>query len=284
MNQPLIVQIPVPGLSHSVRIAHLTDSHIGKFDESDLQAETLRQRMENLHAGWGADFENSLGTLLQQATDAHADAVFLTGDAIDFPAPASVDFAKAFFKNFFPPIFYIPGNHDWSFSYQRGCNALRETQRPLLAPLFLDALPVGYASRDLGGLQIICLDNSLYQIDAAQLAFVRSCLAEGKPSVLLLHIPITLPILRQRTTEVWGKPILMGEEMDEETRRQWTVETPVPETAELIDLLRNAPNLHALFCGHVHFEQEEQFSPSAKQYVGAPAFAGGIRLFEFQPA
>jgi len=101
---------------------------------------------------------------------------------------------------------------------------------------------------------------------------------------LLMHIPLEQPVLRERTVAFWRQPIIMGAEFDPEIRRQWSVEEPVPETAEFIELLRAAPNLHGIFCGHVHFGHEERLSATAMQYVGAPCFEGGMRFFEFQPA
>ena len=92
------------------------------------------------------------------------------------------------------------------------------------------------------------------------------------------------PVLRERTVAFWRQPILMGAEMDEKIRGEWSVETPVPETTEFIELLRAAPNLCGIFCGHVHFAHDEVFSPTTTQYVGAPAFEGAMRFFEFQPA
>lgn len=280
-----IVRIPTPGLERPVRIAHITDVHIGKFTEDDPSAPLLRERMEELYGKWGRDFEDHLGALLRRAGEGQADAVFLTGDAVNFPAPSAIEFTRALFDSCPCPVFFISGNHDWTFPYQQPCdNALRITQLPLAAPLFHEGAAVGYSVQDLWGLQVLSVDNSTYQIDAEQLAFVRQRLGRGIPTVILMHIPITQQLLRERAIAFWGQPILMGADMNAEARRQWNVEKPATETADFVSLLRAAPNLRAVFCGHVHFEHEEQFSPAAMQYVGAPAYEGGIRFFEFQPA
>ena len=285
MDALQITRIPTPGLERPVRIAHITDVHIGKVADDDPEAAMLRDRMEGLYGQWGRDFESYFGQLLRRAEEERTDAIFLTGDAVNFPTPAAVEFTRALIERFPRPVYFISGNHDWTFPYQPRCNnALRIAQLPLAAPLFHDGAAVGYDVRDLGGIQVLSVDNSTYQIDAVQLAFVRQRLGRGSPSVLLMHIPITQPVLRERTIAFWGQPILMDDEMDAEARRQWNVEEPAPETAEFINLLRASPNLRGVFCGHVHFGHEETFSPAAMQYVGAPGFEGGIRLFEFEPA
>ena len=284
MNPP-ITGIPAPGLRQPVRIAHITDSHIGQFSQDDPRAVGMRERMEDLYGKFGRDYENRLAELFQRAADARADAIFMTGDLLDFPAPPSLDLARSLIKNSPCPVFFIPGNHDWNFPRQSPCtNVLRAAQRPLIASLFHDAVAVGHGASDIQGLQVLYIDNSTYQIDPEQLAFTRQRLLRGIPTALLIHIPITQPGLHGRTTAFWGQPILMGAEMEEEARRGWNVETPVPGTGEFIALLSATPHLRGIFSGHVHFGHEEPFSPTAAQYVGTPAFEGGIRFFEFQPA
>jgi len=286
MNISPVTKIPAPGLSRPVRIAHITDMHIGKFSDNDPGVAEMRGRMDHLCDKWGRDFEDHLEKILGHAWEQNVDAIFATGDIMDFPSPDSIHFVQSLFQRSPCPVFFISGNHDWNFPGQHPCdNTLRAAQLPLAAPLFLDGAAVGFDARQIGGLQILTVDNSTYQIDAAQLAFAQKHLGpESPPTVLLVHIPVTQLLLRERTIAFWGQPILMGDVMPAEIRRQWNVETPTPETAEFISLLRATPNLRAIFTGHVHFQHEEPFTPAAAQYVGTPGFEGGIRLFEFHPA
>lgn len=246
-----------------------------EFDADEPSAPAIAKRL----AGWpgtetfGARYRAALADAVGRV-----ELVLHTGDWCDFPTAANLRLMHAQQRGE-TPFWWVSGNHDWYFAGEPPEAATKEANLPLLAPL-------GYApcwARDFGGVRFIGVDNSRYQVTAAQLAFLRAQLAGG-PAVLLLHIPITQPGLRERARQRWGCPILMGEDLTPDQRRGWGVAPDNPATAEFIATCQTSPRLRAVLAGHVHFAHSEPLPNGAGQHVGAPAYEGGWSLLEFVPA
>jgi DNA repair exonuclease SbcCD nuclease subunit len=275
------LRITVPGLERSTRVLHLTDSHICIPDpdtpfEADCRADRARRPAK--------EQEDRYANLMSRVADSDIDLLLLTGDIVHYPTNNSIQYARDWLDGTGKPWLYIGGNHDWYFPGQQPNTNLRAQQLPRLTPLFGAHEPALYYSHKVNGLQFLILDNTTYQINAEQLAFAREMLQNQTPTILLIHIPVTQPALRAATIAKWEDPILMGDSIAESRRDIWAWEPDRRETFQFIDLIRAAPNLHAIFCGHVHFRHEERFSESAIQYIGAPGFDGGFRVIDFLPA
>ena len=136
----------------------------------------------------------------------------------------------------------------------------------------------------IGGIQFLLIDDSIYQVNKEQRAFVDTHLANGMPTVLLTHIPVSLPTLREPTLERFDAPILIADpEWGPESRDRWGTGENLPPTLEFARTLVRAENLVAVFCGHIHFAHADSINLNAVQYVGAPGFDGASRLVEFCP-
>ena len=121
----------------------------------------------------------------------------------------------------------------------------------------------------------MAVDNSTYQIEEDQLASTRLALHEGLSTVILLHIPLSLPTLRGPVIEMWGEPILMGDPEWPQAAEDTT------STGEFVRLVSRAENLVAILCGHIHLPHVDALNPWAAQYLSPPGYAGECRLFEW---
>ena len=91
----------------------------------------------------------------------------------------------------------------------------------------LDSLTGGrpsHQARDIGGIRFVAVDDSDYQVTQQQLDFVTEQLAAGLPTVLLTHIPVSLPTLRGPTIDRWETPLLLADP-DGDPERQGTAVT-----------------------------------------------------------
>jgi len=284
-----MASIGVEGLPKTVRLLHVTDAHIALIDDRDAaHVESCRQRCEH----WGNSGKDSSGRgipthitfdeIMTGAAELDLDLIALTGDIIDFPSQASIESAAASIAKAHVPTLYTSGNHDWHFPNLAGRELLREAWWPSLQPLHH-----GHAAchrYEIGGIQFLSFDDSTYQIDEAQLAFAKKHLAESMPSVVLLHIPLSLPTLRGPAIARWQAPILIADpDWEGESRNRWDTGEDTAATLEFVRTVTSAQNLIAVFCGHIHFPHVDSLSTSAAQYVGAPAFDGAKRLVEFRP-
>ena len=270
--------ICVEGLNQTVRMLHVTDSHIALIDDRDA---------EHIEACTGAcerfeSREQIFDQLMEEAEESSLDLVALTGDIVHFPSQAGVESVVKSIDKVGVPALYTSGNHDWHYPGVEGRGELREAWWGALAPLHHGQ--AAYARHEIGGIQFLLVDDSIYQVNEEQTAFVDTHLANGMPTVLLTHIPLSLPTLREPTLERFDAPILIADpEWGPESRDRWGTGEDLSPTLEFARTLVRTENLVAVFCGHIHFAHADSINLNAVQYVGAPGFDANSRLVEFRP-
>ena len=270
--------ICIEGLDQTVRMLHVTDSHIALIDDRDA---------EHIEACTGAcerfeSREQIFDQLMEETEESSLDLVALTGDIVHFPSQAGVESVVKSIDKVGVPALYTSGNHDWHYPGVEGRGELREAWWGALAPLHHGQ--AAYARHEIGGIQFLLVDDSIYQVNAEQRAFVDAHLANGMPTVLLTHIPLSLPTLREPTLERFDAPILIADpEWGPESRDRWGTGEDLSPTLEFARTLVRAENLVAVFCGHIHFAHADSINLNAVQYVGAPGFDANSRLVEFRP-
>ena len=270
--------IHIEGLQAPVRMLHVTDAHIACIDDRDAEHQEACERHRKNHEGR----ETTFHTLMSGASTLSLDLVALTGDITHYPAQAAIETASKAISQVDVPVLYTSGNHDWWYPHLKDRQDYRTALWPKLDPL-TKGQP-SHASHTIGCIQFILVDDSTYQVTEEQLAFVQTNLNTDLPTVLLTHIPISLPNLRDRTIEKWKDPILIGDpDWPVERRERWRTDADLPSTLEFARTLVSADNLIAIFCGHIHFDQADSLTRNAVQYVGAPGFDSGKRLVEFLP-
>ncbi len=281
--------IGIEGLDRPVRVLHVADSHLGLIDERDREhLEACKDFRERFGSRRKDDNGNNIYTevtfeeSMVAAAGMNLDLVAVTGDLIHFPSHANLESAAASLARCETEFMYTAGNHDWRFSGVKHYDGLREEVWPALAPLH--GGKASHEARDIGGICFVAVDDSTYQISEEQLAFVREQLANCLPTVLLIHIPLSIATLRDRTIERWKAPILIGDpQWDAESRERWRAGADTAVTLEFVRVVCTAPNLAAILCGHIHFPHTDAVSPRVVQYVTAPGYEAGRRLLEFQP-
>ncbi len=276
--------IRVEGLKDSVHALHISDTHMGLIDERDApkldrcrgMGERFHTRHENRDSQGGIiPQEEAYRQMLARAAEEKVDLLALTGDIVDFPSRANVEYAHDQIVDIDVPTLYTAGNHDWQFKGHEPTSEVRTKYWPLLEPLHQGE--PAFSRRLINGLQFLAVDNSIYQIEEEQLESTRLALDEGTPTVILLHIPLSLPTLRDAVIDVWGEPILMGDPERPEAEEDTAC------TRAFIQLVAGAENLVAILCGHIHHSHVDALNPWAAQYLSPPGYAGECRLFEWQP-
>ncbi len=286
------VVIRVEGLRQSVKALHLGDLHMAVVDERDSdrldvctgKGERFHHRHDNNDAdGNTIPQETAFVHILEVAKQEQVDVLALIGDIVDFPAVANVEYAKGLIDESGIPFVYTAGNHDWCFFGEESTAKVRRAFWPRLAPL--TSGEPAFSRREIGGLLFVTVDNSIYQVEEDQLESMRQVLAEGVPTVLLSHIPISLPTLRPAVMEAMsGSPIMMADpDWAKESRKENLVDDTTPETLEFVRLVSQAENLVTILTGHCHIPHVDAINPWAVQYLAPPGYAGEYWLFDFQP-
>jgi len=276
--------ILVEGLTREVVLFHLTDAHLAEADERDPQAREAAAKYQELFRQYtptGAPACQVFAGLLEQAGKLGPDCAALTGDIIHFPSAAGLERMAQGLDGL--EYLYTLGNHDWFFPYLQWNEATRREYYPRFNP-FTGGNPACQA-REVGGVRLVALDNSTYQVSAAQVDFLREQLRAGQPCVLLVHIPLYIPSLAPAVMARWKAPIMMGAEegWTEETRAKWLVQGVEESTRACVELAQQADNLVGILCGHVHFSHADALREGCWQYVTRPGFEGGFRVIRLRP-
>lgn len=280
--------VMIDGLHQPITLFQITDSHLVEVDERD--AETIASGMElratfiaNSPSGWSP--RQHLQQALARANELEVDYVVLTGDIMHFPSAANLETFEHELKTLKAPYVYLPGNHDWQYPHLPVSEATRAEYYPRLFR-FTGGNPA-YQARDIGGVRLVALDNSTYQVNDVQLAFLRQQLNTELSCLLFIHIPIHTPALAAPVVNKFDAPIMMAAPgWTPEAQADWGVRDSDPSTIACHQLLvdGDAPSIAAIFCGHVHFTHEAPFSNGQIQYVTRPGFEGGYRIIRLMPA
>ena len=285
------VVIRVEGLPGSVKAMQMGDVHLGIIDERDADrlerfkghGERFHHRHDNNDAdGNTIPQETAFAHMLDTAKREQVDVLALVGDIVDFPAIANIEYAARLVGESGIPSVYTSGNHDWLFHDLPASVQVRREFWPWLDPL--TGGEAAFSRREIGGMLFVTVDNSIYQVEEDQLGAMRRALAEGLPTVLLSHIPLSLPTLRGAVIDTWGSPIMMADpDWDLESRQENYVGETTPSTMEFVRLVSQAENLVTVLTGHCHIPHTDAINPWAVQYLAPPGYAGEYRLLEWQP-
>ncbi|MCJ8330863.1 MAG: metallophosphoesterase [Lentisphaeria bacterium] len=270
--------IKIEGLTDSYRLLHLTDCHILKVDERDgaLQETfaAVAERREPNHLAYAE--------MMERIKTMEADLLVLSGDVVEAPSAASVEFAMAGLDQLPYPFIFTPGNHDWNFEQVRFDD--EELQKGLVPLEPLHRGNPSFHAMQCGEIRVLHVDNSDYQINAEQLEFLREEFAREEPMVLVIHIPLSLPTLREACIDKWKSAIMIGDPV-------WNAKEPggwgaqsltTKETWEAIELISNCKNLAAVLCGHLHFQHTDVVSDNCVQYLGGDTTSGYLGILDFK--
>ncbi len=289
-STPLDTKITVKGLEKPVNVLQISDSHITYSDESDQPYEIYSTRMTNgyLQVRHFKTLDpittiESFEELMELAKKEKVDLVALTGDILNFPSATAVAKVQEMVSASGIPYKYISGNHDWHYEGMEGSDeGLRQkwcTDR--LMPLYQGSNPL-YSSQIVGGINMVFIDDSTYQVNEEQLEFYKQQKARPEPIAVFVHIPLYMP-----TIEIccghpqWGAAADHLYEI--ERRERWSENGNKPSTIEFVKQVMSTERLLGIFAGHTH--QCRFVSDQGKfQYITGPSFNGQYRMIRFLPS
>ncbi|MBL9127595.1 MAG: metallophosphoesterase, partial [Verrucomicrobiales bacterium] len=267
-----VVRCYSPAIEKPVRIHFVPDTHLWRDDERGEPFRPYSARMAKAYnvtrqfrTAEPTNPEDAYVATLKIAKDAGTDLVVLGGDLFSFPSEAAIEWALSRLAETGLPYAYVAGNHDWHYEGMEGTSdRLRETwiQRRL-RPVYGGAHPL-MAARDVGGVRLVLLDNSTYEIHPEQLEFFRAQARFGLPIVLCVHIPLYVPgrpVGFGCGHPEWGAKTDRGFEL--ERRPPWRETGHTACTMEFHRTVFSTPNLLGIFAGHIH-------RPSTDYHRGIP--------------
>lgn len=261
--------IYLEGLEGEYTLLFLTDTHVIVRGGGEEQAvENEEARYPTFVNEEGIPSEEQFPEWIRYANENGVDAVLLGGDIIDTPSEANLQWLEEHLAQFDMPYLYVNGNHDWTYPWEYMTEFGRETYLPLLES-FMDGNTVIH-TLDFGEFAVVGIDDSPGQVDAGVLPEYERLLAEGRPVVVVCHVPFLTDSVLTKAREVWSGSVVIGGGNfggiypNKESEKFMSMTTAADSPVELV------------LAGHVHFYDRDVMSGEKEvlQLVGGAGYQG----------
>ena len=271
---------------------HVSDTHIVKVDDRDGERKIRLAAARSRYMDWG---EHYLDEAVAYARD-HGMFMMHTGDMYDFVSEANLDFTARTMLG--ADWFVCAGNHE----YSQYVGEAKEDQayKDVSAQAVRSAFPndLVFASRVIGGVNFVALDDVYYNFTESQHAMMEEEMKKGLPVVMLCHVPLYTPefcrseleAMGGRCAYLTGVPVEITSTYEpgvtypegEEWRYRKVQQKADKPTLDFIGWLKEQKLLKAILCGHMHRFFEERFSPTAVQYTVGATYKGDAQVVHFR--
>ncbi len=264
----------VEGLQKEYTLLFLTDTHVIIPNENASLEEAENEKVRTpifTREGEAAPAEQ-FAEWVRYANETGVDAVLLGGDIIDTPSASNLEWLGEQLAKLEMPYLYVVGNHDWTFPWEYMTQTAKETYLPLLKP-FMDE-NTAIHSLDLGEIILVGIDDSSNQVAEEVFPAYEEILREGRPAVVIAHVPFMTQSVLGRARDVWKNPVVIG-------AGNYGGIYP-NETSEKFVSLTTASDspVELVLAGHVHFYDRDviEGERDVLQLAGGPGFQGEALL------
>lgn len=261
-------KIPVKNVKKKI-LYHFSDVHLTESDrlsspDEVSRAASARAEWEEMRLDFARDNGEAFDegclkssgeyfTILTSLAN-DGDALVMAGDVCEYISGANFRTMEREMAKLRVPTMSVCGNHERAEDIPEGY---------LFSGM---ASPVQIL--DLGDMYLFGIDNSRKQITADQLNSLKALLGEGKPVIIVMHIPV-------RTEGNAVQFEKCGEYF------QLNDSKASPEVYELLDIIgENAEQIPAVLAGHLHFASNSEITAGVMQYVSSQGILGNINRYE----
>lgn len=250
------------GAEKPFRVLHLSDTHMIFVDDRDdkRKLKLAENRRHHLH---------HINSFLEAAEYAKAEGlpILHTGDFLDFVSWANIDKAREITDKY--DVFMAAGNHEYSLYMGEAFEdeAYRNLSLEKVQSAFKNNIRCD--RREICGVNFVAIDNGYYLMNWEQLNFLKAVAAEGKPVVLMIHVPLYTEeqgeIAREKgeSMSVMGAPEALMGYYDELSFRQQLPDEPTKAAYEYIT---HEPMIKAILTGHEHTDRDIPLTDTVIQY------------------
>lgn len=271
------------GLEKPLRFLHISDNHLTYADDRDDQRK--RELAAARHKAFEGDTQRCVEYLDEMITysQEHCDLLLHTGDLLDFVSWKNFDVAREKLADV--DYFMAIGNHEFSLYVGEAFedDAYKRQSYDRVQAVFKN--DVTFASRQIGGLNLVALDNGYYHFKEHQLEALKAEVAKGLPIVLMMHNPIYTPelyhdMMEVRKTETAFVCDCPDELMSGYSDYRYRQQKPTEATSEFVRYLKKQPLIKAVLAGHLHHHHESVLFGQTVQYVTGAGYRGLAREIE----
>ncbi len=286
--RPIFTSIEIKGLKKTHRLLHVTDSHLTTVYDDEETPERRANVMSRLNDWMMHQYRKPsylyFNEYFNYAADISAEGIMLTGDITDSPSKSNRDILESAIDNSTVPAYYMYGNHDWSWNTNEATGDVyhSETFRHAYRSGFTAAVDKFdedwsdyYSVIDKGEYMIVGIDNAWTGFPNFRPAYngikaaFDTAKDEGKPIILMLHVPIHDDGMHEAIPHITGN----GYCVTEQSGNKMIYDMIVAEDSPVA----------AIIAGHVHANYESMIG-NIPQIVTAPALEGYCRVIDLVPA
>jgi len=258
------------GLAEPFSVLHISDTHLtAAYSDEDARKRKIAELRTRT---FGGRQEEALRDSLAWAKE-NADGVVHTGDLIDFQSQANYDLVRKYLP---PDMMGSMGNHEFSpemWLSQRKevpTEAFKDPSRAALAKAY--PFDIAFQATVLKGVNFVALDDVYGYVTEAQVAKFKNEAARGLPIILCMHVPFATRENNLANDKFWTVPGKTCKTLKFRAAKGKEPAEPDPVTRGFRDYLMREPLLKGILCGHMHYTFQEEFSPTARQYIVGPNF------------
>lgn len=253
------------GATKPFSILHITDTHLtAAYASEDEKKQLLHTKRTKTFGGLQ---EKALKDSLAWAKD-NVDYILHTGDLIDWISEENLDLAEKYLGE---ETAFAVGNHEYSrymwLEKSENTEEYKALSKSLLESRYHKDM--SFASQIVNGVNFITLDDTYYYITEEQADLFADEVRKKLPIILCMHVPVYTPDIATANRKFWKA----GSKFEgiNPAEYKYGKETDI-FTEQFFDRLKKEKLLKGILSGHTHFGMEEQFSPTARQYITGPNF------------
>ena len=241
------------GCQEPFTFLHISDIHLTETNEND----TLARREFAVSRKRGFPYSLSAINFIKDYVEKTGYPLINTGDMLDFVTPQNLFIARELVKA--TNMMLSAGNHEyWTCPNNRfHYDDIEETHAQRTAVLTKVEQELGinirFSCREINGVNLVCIDNSNYNIEKDTFEKLKNIEEQGKPILLFMHIPLNseyleinheFPLNAPKKYFKDCHPLVAWERTSNEL------------TCCVCDYIYRSPLIKCVFSGHMHYNKE----------------------------
>lgn len=271
------------GAERPFKALHVSDTHLTVLTDAEKAESPWRKKYyEGRFVRSFSAAESHLAAAVEFART-HGMTVLHAGDLMDCPSDGNIGIVRRMLPA--GSLVAAAGNHETCSRYFRGnddSTAALKSERERTASRLKSCWPNDprWFVREVNGVRFVAFDDTDYQIAPDIRTDLERTFADGKPVVLLCHVPFYEPTLMKRSLARWKSPSLVGvpDAVSSAPGRSFRFpeeQRPTALTLDTLAWLKGRTNLKAVLCGHLHIPWQGEFAPGIPMLVAEANFTGG---------
>jgi hypothetical protein len=237
------------GIEKPFTFLHISDVHLSESDENDTERRREFAAQRKRHFSYAPEAVEFVTDYVKRT----GYPLINTGDMLDFINPESIRIAKKFMRD--TGMIFATGNHEYwrcpndRFHYDDVYQTYEAKNDSLDLVSREFGMDVRFSCTEINGVNLVCMDDSDYCIDAEIFERLKAVEAQGKPILLFMHIPLYSDHIGNGAKGTLNAPPAYFENCNPVD--VWE-RTPDELTREICDYIRKSPLIKCVFSGHIH--------------------------------